>query len=732
MRAVRWLALVVLASCASTEDSGPRDGTTPSAERAPAPEHPLAGVHRVIQDAEWSRRPTPSLLEALRHEDAGVRSKAVLALGRMPYPEHGLDLTRELLRMLFDEESQVRGDAAFALGLRGDPAAADKLVRLAVDRRGKDPEPEVRARALEGASRLIDSTRELELMFGLKDRSSIVRYEAVVATHRWPLDSPSAADVNRTLEFELHVEPDHGIRWAYLFALQRRNAQDVAGTYIQFSNSDVELERIFAVRGLARVPRSSEVTSALLEASMDRDWRVASEAVGALGRERTPGIVDALIAAGRHASTHVRTSALAAAASLLATPPADDSETALDGRLFTELVRPAHGSDSVALRAASQEPWLRYLAEGSAPGQVPWLEWPRLADLDLPEGEKPLPKTFGWQGGVDRSPYVRAANASAVSAILDESVSMQVLSRFANDPHPAVGIAAVAGLASQSDPQARDLLHGYLTHEDNGMRLAAAQAIGVAPTEADLDPLLQSILDAEGDISSELRVEVMRVVAGIGGDKAEQILGYGASDPDPFVRQVALSELGTLAHPSNPGRVQALDASESGALDSESSIHLRRGVDPWIEKPNPWVAIETERGTMLFELFPGEAPLHVHNFLSLIDRGHFSGLPFHRVVSNFVVQGGDVRGDGNGGAPFDGHALPGEFGTRKYLRGSLGMPRYDDPDSGGSQIFVTHRPTPHLDGRYTLFGQLREGFGVLDRIEIGDRILSVSRVPQDG
>jgi len=128
---------------------------------------------------------------------------------------------------------------------------------------------------------------------------------------------------------------------------------------------------------------------------------------------------------------------------------------------------------------------------------------------------------------------------------------------------------------------------------------------------------------------------------------------------------------------------------------------------------------------MTFELFPVEAPVHVHNFLTLAESGHYDGLVFHRVVPDFVIQGGDYRGDGNGGSPWNGHALPGEFSTRSYVRGALGMPRNEDPDAGGSQFFVTHRPTPHLDGRYTLFGELRSGGDVLDRIEVGDRILSV-------
>ena len=127
----------------------------------------------------------------------------------------------------------------------------------------------------------------------------------------------------------------------------------------------------------------------------------------------------------------------------------------------------------------------------------------------------------------------------------------------------------------------------------------------------------------------------------------------------------------------------------------------------------------------MFELFPLEAPVHVHNFLELVRADYYDGLIFHRVVPDFVIQGGDYRGDGNGGKAWNGRALPQEFTTRRYVRGSLGMPRNEDPDSGGSQIFVTHRPTPHLDGRYTIFGELRAGGEVLDAVQVGDRILDV-------
>lgn len=125
---------------------------------------------------------------------------------------------------------------------------------------------------------------------------------------------------------------------------------------------------------------------------------------------------------------------------------------------------------------------------------------------------------------------------------------------------------------------------------------------------------------------------------------------------------------------------------------------------------------------MEFALFASDAPLTVYNLMSLADDGYFDGQLFHRVVPNFVVQAGDPRGDGNGGP---GYAIRDELNRHRYLRGTLGM-ALSGPDTGGSQFFVTHSPQPHLDGGYTVFGQLADGGDVLDRIVQGDRIVRVT------
>ena len=130
--------------------------------------------------------------------------------------------------------------------------------------------------------------------------------------------------------------------------------------------------------------------------------------------------------------------------------------------------------------------------------------------------------------------------------------------------------------------------------------------------------------------------------------------------------------------------------------------------------------LETEKGTLTFRMFPEVAPRTVARISELADSGFFDGLVFHRVVADFVVQSGDPTGTGDGGS---GRAIPAEFSQLHYIRGSVGMARDDDVNSNDSQFFICITDQPHLDGKYTLFGQVILGEEVLDRIRQGDKIL---------
>lgn len=135
---------------------------------------------------------------------------------------------------------------------------------------------------------------------------------------------------------------------------------------------------------------------------------------------------------------------------------------------------------------------------------------------------------------------------------------------------------------------------------------------------------------------------------------------------------------------------------------------------------NPIVTFEMENGgVMKAELYPELAPNTVNNFVSLVKKGFFDGLTFHRVIKGFMIQGGDPDGTGAGGP---GYGIKGEFAQNgfqnglRHTAGVLSMARTMIPDSAGSQFFIMHKDAPHLDGAYAAFGKIIEGQNVVDEI----------------
>jgi len=124
--------------------------------------------------------------------------------------------------------------------------------------------------------------------------------------------------------------------------------------------------------------------------------------------------------------------------------------------------------------------------------------------------------------------------------------------------------------------------------------------------------------------------------------------------------------------------------------------------------------ITTKFGKIVVKFFPDLAPLHVKNFIMLAEAGYYNGTPFHRVIPGFMIQGGDPTGSGAGGP---GYTIPAEFSkTKKHLAGILSMARTSDPNSAGSQFFIMVAPSTHLDGQYSIFGEVVEGMDVVNKI----------------
>jgi len=697
MRSTFALLGLVLCGCA---------GTTP-APVVPRPEPlELDTSPKMLEIArlEDARAEDPArLVELLNDAEPKVRARAALALGRMTRGERDEAVVASLTQVAASDASvDARCAALFALGQRNDAGGGDAIIGLT-----RDPEPRVRARAVEALAKLSRPELRTIVLHALQDDDPRVRLEAAHGPYRWPRDEGGADDVDRQIAAQLERESDHDVIVYALHTLERRKAVAGQAAFQHFASApDAEL-RLFAVRGLKALPADGLLLDELIHALSDLDWRVACEAALGLGAYDAPSATKALGAATKHLSPHVRRCAWEA----LATHVDRANELAKARDLHTALrpywlQRAAFEQEpSLSVRAAYQEVELpllvklRSLDDGWSEGQTQEL----LLRLDEVVKREP--------------PIVLAGLARALGRIR-EPFATRMLGELARSSDRTIAEAAIEALGKHPSDEVRSHLLELLGHADNGIRLAALDALGAQLKPEDAPRLLELYRTSQGEIGAELRFNTVRAAQKLTPDAPSPVAEAALADPDRFVRRVAREAYAALQvePPATDAPLEALAPPPVPGTDYPLYDH------------NPQVQIETTQGTLVFELFPAEAPVHVQSFLELARRGAFDKLAFHRVVPDFVVQGGDPRGDGNGGASWRGGALRNEIGPRKYVRGSLGMPRNDDPDSGGGQLFITHRRTPHLDGRYTIFGELVAGGSALDALEVGDRILSV-RVP---
>lgn len=601
--------------------------------------------------------------------------------------DRGVSGHEDALRSLLEQEDPAtRARACFALGI-DHPSAFETLRFLAAE----DAEAVVRAAAVTACARARASEAVDVVAAGLDDPSALVRAAAASAAHLLPVGDEAPIELDQALVDAAADDADGEVRWRALFSLARRGVDHLAVYSKAVLPERGAWERLFATRGLSRVLGGTGVPAdqddaraalaVLLPVLEDDDWRVRYEAVRALLPRADGHATEPAAACLEDPSFHVR----AMAVEVLG------AARRLEERVRNEeRVRDLRDDPSRTVRAAV------VVAE---------------ARLEGTRAEKRVRALAH-----DDDPVLRAA-ALVASREVSPALAVELGEGLLGDANVRVAGTAVESLGSVlADPQlgerARAALHATLGSDDNGLRLAAVLALAPQVRPDELARLVQCFDSVEGDIAPEVRFNVVRAVASLAA-------------AEPFLRRAQASAHRHVAQ-------VAQDALLKRGIDLRTLRPLPAAVEPppmpLFACEDPLVRLHTTGGDLLVQLFAHEAPRHVASFLQLARSGHYDGLTFHRVVSDFVVQGGCYRGDGNGAGTAWGRdaALPAEFNPIPYLTGALGMPRNEDPDSGGSQVFFTHRPTPHLDGRYTVFGQTIEGLDVLERLEIGDRILGVT------
>jgi cyclophilin family peptidyl-prolyl cis-trans isomerase len=283
-----------------------------------------------------------------------------------------------------------------------------------------------------------------------------------------------------------------------------------------------------------------------------------------------------------------------------------------------------------------------------------------------------------------------------------------------DDPDKRAVPAVIGALARLNASGLDELLLAALKHPDVGVRAAAVQAIGRVKPAGGAAALRDAFRAWTADDSlHELRKAALSSLSEYGAADALDTARAALADKDWAVRRRAAALLGSL-DPSVDA-IHTIRPAPGAPIAPYDSADL---INP---QYSPHAFIETSRGTVEIELTVLDAPQTAQNFIRLARKGFFDGLQIHRVVPHFVVQDGDSRGDGSGGP---GYTIRDELNDRPYLRGTVGM-ALSDPDTGGSQFFITLSPQPHLDAKYTVFGRVVNGMEFVDRIQPLDVIQHV-------
>lgn len=295
-----------------------------------------------------------------------------------------------------------------------------------------------------------------------------------------------------------------------------------------------------------------------------------------------------------------------------------------------------------------------------------------------------------------------ATQASVYLSTLEQN---RILKKSLEDIDVRVRTTALELFAVQNNPEAFLAIQKALSSDELSERGTAVSLLANS-TEANREKLAWDCYQlSSGEKWIELREELARLLSTINSNESTDLLIKMTNDPSLSVFNIV---------------VQALrDRQIQDSFTAPIEIMSR---SPYLDlkfKKNPFIFLRTRKGDITIELYAKEAPIHTANLYGYVKDKKYDGLPIHRVVYNFVVQGGDPDKTGWGSA---GYSLRAEINKKRFLYGTLGMPRSTGFDTGGIQFFITHIPTPHLDGQYTVFGKIVKGMDIVNSLEVGDLI----------
>ncbi|MDZ7264507.1 MAG: HEAT repeat domain-containing protein [candidate division KSB1 bacterium] len=641
-------------------------------QQAPYQRPELQALLTTENQRQFDKKLFYSLLGA---KDWKLRSRAALTLGRFQQPE-AID---SLAQALSDPVAMVRSMAAFALGqiglqfkIAGDTSNSACAMPLATALLSES-DPEVKRRILDALGHAGTRSSISLLQANLHHGQPAIRAAAVYAIGRlayWHIIDFSTTP----LLLPLLQASDSGTRSAVAYALMRIKDPASCQAVRQCLRDAEPLVRIWAARTLGDL-KDKHSSKALVNALSDPDWRVVVNAMRSLGNIGDSAATEYLLPFLAHSNEHLQRCSISAIANMKAI------------RAIPHLIR--------VLR--SDHPRLPGDAAIALAEIMGGTAWPLIEPLTT-----------------SPSTYVRRQTAIALGKI-PAPATFAALLRMQRDADIGVEGNALESLAAigfvvDSSRCVATLLDALKSADPALVTIAAQQIAQHHLSQAEAD-LMAAYTKFASPIDVEPMVAILDALGEVGTSAAAPLLQRAMTDqsvPVASAASKAWSRITATPHAALPSPA----ALSSAPIDFRRLHQMRRSR----------ATIRTNQGTIIIQLYSDDAPLTVANFIQLCEEGFYNGIIFHRVVPDFVIQAGCPRGDGWGGP---GHAIRCEINPHRYVRGSVGM-ALAGKDTGGSQFFITHSPQPHLDGRYTIFGQVVAGMEVVDRIQPFDMIIEIT------
>lgn len=640
-------------------------------------------------------RDTKALTIFFSEKKPEVKSLAAFACGSVQDTSHiGI-----LLRLLSDKNKEVRTAAAFAVGQLNYVIDSTQRVRVSqalLNRLGFEQNRLVLARIVEALGK-VGEEYSLNVMIasGENFATNSLRCEAALAVGRYAYRSIWSKTATK-FAVDVLNSVRNGDEWKAACALMRITDATLLSKHtheiIRFASHPSVDVRMFVASSLGRIASSPKAANALLSLVVsDKDWRVRVNAIKSVTKVDSTfhaRMIPLLLQTFADSNEHVSLTALSA----LGDMRLRSSRFTVECRkAFVEIIvdeksysQRQKKEAAIALAKALSEEAYSILADKHRTGYL---------------------TKESYAASLAFAP-TREAVADLISFSKSDNVRLQrvALEAMKNSAKLAHKDSALVDLAQPAFMEA-------LLFNDMAVIATAASALAdsVFADERSVPLLLATLRRLRSPEDSEAMVAVIQALAELKAASAVAPLESELNDTDNTVAIEAANALERITGKQYKHLVQQHSLPSHTNFDWKLLASLQK---------NPIVKIETSKGSFTVRLLPDEAPFTCINFATLIRKSFFDSLLFHRVVPNFVIQGGDPRGDGWGGP---GYAIRSEFGFERYGRGTVGVAS-SGKDTEGCQWFVTHSFTPHLDGRYTIFGKVISGMSVVDKIQVGDKI----------